>query len=386
VKPFSVKDLPILAQKNLGLRLTDNENESKFGGFGDAIPISHLAGANDIIEFMTLSFLPELPKISLKAIYEQYRETDVRSSDCMPRIILHYAAKHDIGDARERLSYKKDDNRKDDYKLHVEEIEKEAKSLVSFYSVLLFVYPLELVVDKLPYLAQELAYNFNEKIKLRLTKNWNLYANNDDMNYLLLTDDFQRYKLGYDFNHYPLGKTGNHRFNYSNVVKKISFLGGEHRTFAFKESLEKQIFNAITFILKLDSMLQNIELTLSQQVNYSQDLKNAFNNMVVLIIKLQEKKQLLPKECIDLLKNTADLIDNPAEYKKFLTKAKSYRLIDEGWLTAYMMLIVGYIAKVMTCNYLGDAWINYANEKIDNLTTIAACSDKSEAYVNSMRL
>jgi hypothetical protein len=101
---FSAQDLVLLAKKNLGLRLTGNTNEAKSGGFGDAIPLSHLAGANDIIEFITLSFLPELPREQMEAIYNRYKQSDVHLTDCMPRLLLHYASQHNIGDARERLS------------------------------------------------------------------------------------------------------------------------------------------------------------------------------------------------------------------------------------------------------------------------------------------
>jgi hypothetical protein len=41
---------------NLGLGLTGNTNEAKSGGFGDAVPLSHLGGARDIIEFVTFFF------------------------------------------------------------------------------------------------------------------------------------------------------------------------------------------------------------------------------------------------------------------------------------------------------------------------------------------
>jgi hypothetical protein len=41
--------------------------------------------------------------------------------------------------------------------------------------------PLDFVIDNLPYLAEELAYNFNEKLQLRLALNWDIYAISNDM-------------------------------------------------------------------------------------------------------------------------------------------------------------------------------------------------------------
>ena len=69
---FTPQDLVSLAKNNLGLRLTGNTNEAKSGGFGDAIPLSHLGGAKDIIEFITLSFLPEPPKDQMEAISKNH--------------------------------------------------------------------------------------------------------------------------------------------------------------------------------------------------------------------------------------------------------------------------------------------------------------------------
>ncbi len=177
---FSAKDLLYLAKKNLGLRLTNKTDETKSGGFGDAIPLSHLAGAEDIIKFVTLSFLPQLPREEMETIYNQYRQMNVHSSDCMPRLILHYAAQHNIGDARERLSRKKNKQLTEGYiKFQVEAIASEAKQLVSLSDDLLS--PLDFVIDNLPYLAEELAYNFNEKLQLRLALNWDIYAISNDM-------------------------------------------------------------------------------------------------------------------------------------------------------------------------------------------------------------
>ncbi len=390
---FSTQDLVPLAEKNLGLRLTGNTNEAKFGGHGDAIPLSHLAGANDIIEFITLSFLPELPRERMEAIYKEYKQNDVHSTDCMPRLLLHYATLHNIGDAIERSSYKKNDHVTNGYiKLQIGIIASEAKKLVSFYSSSKFIYPLDRVVEDLPYLAAELAYNFNEKLQRRLTENWNVYATSDDMDYLFLTDnrqDNRDYKEGYDFNNYPLGKIGSRNFDDSNVVKQVKFLGGDNRTLDSGKNLEKRIFESIKEILKNELFaslkpLENKIKTKLARSNYPDGFKDACNGMIALVARLQKNEQLSSKESIDLLKSTESLIDNPAEYKNFLNEAKNYRMVGGGRLAAYMMLIVGWAAKIVTVNHAGDAWIRLANEKLDYLATTEKCADASEAYSKSM--
>ncbi|KTD72975.1 hypothetical protein [Legionella tucsonensis] len=390
---FTSQDLVPLAKSNLGLRLTGNTNEAKSGGFGDAIPLSHLGGAKDIIEFVTLSFISEPPKDQMEAIYNRYKKIDIHSNDCMPRLILHYAAKNNIGDAKKRLSYQKNDVMTAFYfKLELMSIESEAKKLVSFYTSTSTTAPLEFITSQCPYLAQEIAHNFNEKFLLRLKLNWDAYATSDDMDYLFLSDNLQvrNYDKGYDFNNYPLGKVGRHQFDAANVVKQVMFLGGENRTPDAEKNLEQYIFNSIKSIMKNDlfkslrQLHQNIETKLSQHLDYPIDFKKACNEMIELVAKLLENEQLSSEESIDLMKRTENLIDNPAEYKTFLTAAKNYRMVSGGELSAYMMLIAGWAAKIMTINCIGDAWIKLATEKLELISTSQELAKVSQSYSTSL--
>ncbi|PWY55576.1 hypothetical protein DGG96_10690 [Legionella qingyii] len=52
--------------------------------------------------------------------------------------------------------------------------------------------------------------------------------------------------------------------------------------------------------------------------------------MVTLVAKLQENEWLSSEESIDLMKRTESLIENPTEYKTFLTAAKNYRMVSGG--------------------------------------------------------
>ncbi|WP_454780758.1 hypothetical protein [Legionella sp. WA2022007384] len=374
---FTPQDLLPLAESNLGLRLTENTSEVKFGGNGDAIPLSHLGGAKNIIEFITLAFLPEPPKARMEAIYNRYKEINIRPSDCMPRLILHYAAKHNISDARERLSYKTYDAISAFYfKFELMSIESEARKLLSFYTTTSMP-TLEFVLNECPYLAKELAHNFNEKFLLRLKINWGAYATSDDMDYLFLSNNsrIRNYENGYDFNKYPLGKVGRHHFDSSDVVKQVMFLGGNNRTPEAEKKLEQTIFNSIKGIMKnnlyasLEQLNQNIETKLLQHTDYPSNFKKACNEMVGLVMKLQDNEQLSFQESIDLMNRTEQLIDNPAEYKTFLTAAKNYRMVAGGELSAYMMLIAGWAAKIMTMNNIGDAYIRLATEKLELIST-----------------
>ena len=103
--------------------------------------------------------------------------------------------------------------------------------------------------------------------------------------------------------------------------------------------------------------------------------------MIRCIAHLQKSKHLSQKESAHLLELTESLVDNPENYKDFLTQAKSYRMVAGGRLAAYMMLIAGWAAKIVTANHVGDAWIRLAHEKLDYLATTERCADSSKRWV-----
>ncbi|CEK10664.1 hypothetical protein [Legionella hackeliae] len=305
----------------------------------------------------------------------------------MPRLILHYAAKHNIGDANLRLSNQQYDVIAAFYfMLQLSLIETEGPRLVAFYKGTERAVPLDLAVDHFPYLIEELVNNFNEKLSLRLTINWLNEANSEEMNYLLLTNNsaVRSYSEGYDFNNYPLGKTGAHRFEASNVVTKVMFAGGDSRSSNAEKILEQRIYRSIKQVMQYDlnaslnRLYQNIETKLAQHPHYPEDFKKACEAIATLVSRLQDNEQLTPNESIDLMQRTVRLIDNPEEYKNFLRAAKNYRMISQGELSAYIMLIAGWAAKIMTANCIGNAWIKLANEKLELIAATQELAETSE--------
>lgn len=102
--------------------------------------------------------------------------------------------------------------------------------------------------------------------------------------------------------------------------------------------------------------------------------------MIVLVAKLLENKQLSSEESIDLMKRIESLIDNPAEYTTFLRSAKNYRMVSGGELSAYMMLIAGWAAKILTINCIGNAWIKLSREKLEFISTSRELANVSQDY------
>lgn len=393
---FSPQDLVPLAECNLGLRLTSKLDESTNGGTGDVIPLSHLAGAQDIIEFITLSFLSASQQHTnrMLEIYGCYKEVDIESTDCMPQVLLHYAAQHNIDDAKERLSYKKSNGTATYYSTwQLWCLESEAKKLTTWYLDKSMPYSLEHVITHLPVLSEALAHNFNEQLQHRLTINWEIYATGNDMDYLLLTDhnDSERYTSGYDFNHYPLGKIGRREFNASNVVKQHMFLGGENRTPQAKKELETRLITSIKSAMtnKLNAALSELEKDINNQLTshayYPEELKKTCRDMISLVARLQENKQLSAAESIDLMQQTAKLIRQPREYQAFIQTAHKYSMVSGGELSAYMMLLAGWAAKIISLNHAGNTWVMLANEKLDFFSTTRNYAQASESYVQNLQ-
>ena len=243
---FTAEDLRLLVQKNIGLRLSCDLQEVVKGGCGDAVPLSPLAGAYDILKFIHLSQLPELPRQVMQAIYKKY------SISTIPRIMLYYAAQHDISDAKKQLLLKKNDHEiQADMPFEVVAIQAEVSAKIEIINVYLDLFDSDIVlpslladiIQHLPHLAAELVYHFNEQFQSRLTENWYAYAEQKQMAYLFLSDGAKErtYHKCYDESLYPLGKVGVHEFKASSVVDVIEFSGGEDRHPASKEELERRI-------------------------------------------------------------------------------------------------------------------------------------------------
>ncbi len=383
---FSAQDLLFLVQKKLHLRFSNNIKEPLLGGCGEAIPLYHLAGAEDILEFVSLSFLSPPHLERMRAIYERYKNTDIKSNECMPRLILYYAAQHNISDAKHRINYTINERFALSF---IRAIEIEAKKMASFYKKEARVYPLNVVVKKFPSLAKELAANFNEKFHLRVMTQKNLCANNNETTYVLLTKapfEEQSDRMDYELSRSPLGTIGCHRFSVAHVVtQELFFDGNPHASVVnhksrvcivdfIKSTLNKQ------FHSDLPDLHYQIELAFLQQ-GFPHHFKRACQDLCAWVLRLNTTGLLSSAESMRLLTKTKELVDNPCTYKEFIREAKSCHLIADGVLAAYIMLMAGWAAKIMTANYLGNAWIRLATEKLDYLAKIDACERTCDAWI-----
>jgi len=230
---FDHADMHFMLTHNLGLRLTINAaEEAQNGGFGDTIPLGHLAGAKDILTFVTLALhLKEHPtnqdvKTELEDIYHRYtnyrnnKDPKRKSLNYLPDLIITYAQSANIGDAHLLTTETK--------RLPTSEEKYLSHCYIFSGGALLptFVFDKQSQhYDSLPNLRLELTKNFNQRLQDRLAYNHNPYfLTHDAMHYALLgSSNSGRFSSAYDMSHYPMGKAGKSPFEGSDVLQTIPF-------------------------------------------------------------------------------------------------------------------------------------------------------------------
>lgn len=242
---FTYNHIYHILSANIGLRLTNHSTEITAGGFGDAIPLSHLGGAKDSILFATLGAIllqdsESNPTIvqqhiqTLTAIFESYAGHDHSRLNYAPKLMRVYA--HLLQISAENL----------DSKLLERRLPKDEEStLITIYTAAGGpVFPI-LVFERnsayfgdLPSLRLHLTSDFNQLLEQRLLKNLGYYSA-QSMHYLLLTDTQERYHSGYDFSHDPLGKAGKATFSPQDIISDLTVT--DHTVAPIQTWLKQQI-------------------------------------------------------------------------------------------------------------------------------------------------
>ena len=146
-----------------------------------------------------------------------------------------------------------------------------------------------------------------------------------------------------------------------------------------KAQKKSQVTLASSASESLKTLQQSIPKKLDQNPRYPQTFKAAVTEMAQLIVKLQQQGELSSTDAMSLMKETNELIDTPQNYAKFLVTARSYEAVAGGKLSAYMTLIAGWAAKIVTGGYKGDRWIRLATEKLQQIKTVEILASESES-------
>ncbi len=221
---FNYEDIRHILTNNLGLRLSNRPGEITEGGFGDSIPLSHLGGAEESIQFVTLSALilrnPNLDHLikqqhlqTLTRIFESFAGHDHANFKYAPALMLVYASLLEISQIQL------------DPKLFERRLpENEEKLLIKIYTMTqstlfpIFVFDRESnYYADLPSLRLHLTSDFNQLLEKRLVLN-SVYYSAETMIYLLITNEHPRFETAYDLSHYPLGKAGSTGFAKKDIL------------------------------------------------------------------------------------------------------------------------------------------------------------------------
>ncbi len=121
-----------------------------------------------------------------------------------------------------------------------------------------------------------------------------------------------------------------------------------------------------TLLLKTQTILLQMETIneLTASHNDHNDFVKTCTNMMELVVELEKDHVLSSENALHLMKETNNIVKNPDQYKKFLAEAKTYRNVADGKLSAYIMLIVGWAAKIVTFGLVGQAWIDNASKNL----------------------
>ncbi|MEI6095192.1 MAG: hypothetical protein WCR08_07015 [Gammaproteobacteria bacterium] len=225
---FNYVDIHHILTSNLGLRLSHRPDEITDGGFGDTIPLSHLGGAKESIQFVTLSALilrnPNLDPLirqqhlqTLNQIFETFAGHDHENFKYAPALMLAYASLLNISSVQ--LDPKLFERRLPEneetilIKLHT-------MTQSTLFPVFVFDRESNYYAD-LPSLRLHLTSDFNQLLEKRLVLN-SVYYSAKTMVYLLITNVQTRFKTAYDLSHYPLGKTGSAGFTKEDILGHVT--------------------------------------------------------------------------------------------------------------------------------------------------------------------
>lgn len=225
---FNSGDLHHILKGNLGLRLTDRPSEITQGGRGDTIPLSHLGGAKESIEFATLSALvfrntdldPHTRQQHLQTlteIFESFAGHDHSKFEFVPILILVYASLLNITSTQIDSKFFERRLPKDEEALLIDQYTKSGGALFPR-----FIFDKEShYYAEFPSLRLHLTSDFNQLLEKRLVFNLAYYSATP-MYYLLITNPNPRFESAYDLSHYPLGKTGGAGFRKEEIVSHIN--------------------------------------------------------------------------------------------------------------------------------------------------------------------
>ncbi len=164
-----------------------------------------------------------------------------------------------------------------------------------------------------------------------------------------------------------------YRQDYQNIIDHSSKYQNFRSAFRGKQSLITEGMVDDYF----SCMGSRPELSRQPELNSRSEFDDAHMRILNLITDLGDKQLITSTEKDALIEATNKLVQSPETYVNFLELAKNHEAVAGGKLTAYMMLLGGWAAKISTAGFMGDMWIRQANEKIKQIASIEELADTS---------
>ena len=146
------------------------------------------------------------------------------------------------------------------------------------------------------------------------------------------------------------------------------------------------IVNIITQIRNKNDqcfLLEKLEKTLGDEANRVHAehpvFVDATKHMLQLVLKLHQENKLPFMDALNLMSRTAKLLHHPEEHKAFFDAACDYNLVSSK-LSAWMMVIAGYLAKMVTFGCLGNAWVKLGSEQLEQTLIVEKLATESQKH------
>mgnify|MGYP003630212911 CR=1 FL=1 len=116
---------------------------------------------------------------------------------------------------------------------------------------------------------------------------------------------------------------------------------------------------------------------------HRKEFKTACTKMIRVLSELHQADKITKIESDALRREIRSLYRNPESHEQFLQTMQQCEERLGGKFIAYCMLAAGYAAKICSLGYLGDTWIEQANQTLEHIKTLENFASEAEVFYKS---
>jgi hypothetical protein len=115
-------------------------------------------------------------------------------------------------------------------------------------------------------------------------------------------------------------------------------------------------------------------------VPYQKEFEATYTKMIQVLSELRQADKITQAEYDALRREIESLHRNTETYEQFLQTMQQCKSRLGGKFMAYCMLAAGYAAKICSLGYLGDTWIEQANQTLEHIKTLENFASDAEIF------